>query len=119
MMDREQGSAVVEFVMILPAVVLVLLAVAEVTVVARTQLELSHAAREGVRVAATTPDTIRAVEAALALLGPGDAGLARVSVTRPSTVGENAVVEVSVPHRLPVIGLSVTLRARSIMRVEL
>ncbi len=119
MTGREQGSAVVEFVLILPAVVLILLAIAEVTVVARTQLELSHAAREGVRVAATTPDTVRAVEATLSLLDSQDAGMARVSVTRPSSVGANAIVEVSVPHRLGIIGLSVTLRARSVMRVEL
>lgn len=118
-MEREQGSAVVEFVMILPAVVLVLLAVAEVAVVARTQLELSHAAREGVRVAATTPDTVRAVEAALGLLNPADATAARVSVTRPASVGSSAIVEVTLPYRLPVIGLTVTLRSKSVMRVEL
>lgn len=109
----------VEFVMILPAVVLVLLAVAEVAVVARTQLELAHAAREGVRVAATTPDTTRAVEAALGLLDPDDASAARVSVTRPGSVGSQAVVEVALPYRLPLIGVTVTLRSKSVMRVEL
>ena len=118
-MGREQGSAVVEFVMILPAVMLVLLAVAEVAVVARTQLELSHAAREGVRVAATTPDTVRAVEAALSLLDPQHASAARVSVTRPGSVGSQAIVEVAMPFRLPIIGVTLTLRSKSVMRVEL
>src|SRR3972149_1105349 len=77
----EQGSAVVEFALILPVVVLVLLAVVEVTVVARTQYELVHAAREGARTAATVADpspAVRAVQAAPdpAGAGPGEGGRA-------------------------------------------
>ncbi len=42
-----QGSAVVEFALVLPLVLVVLLGAVEVAVVARTQLEVSQAAREG------------------------------------------------------------------------
>jgi len=47
-----RGSAVVEFALVLPLVLVVLLGAVEVAVVARTQLEVSQAAREGAREAA-------------------------------------------------------------------
>ncbi len=117
----EQGSAVVEFALVLPVVVLVLLAIVEVTVVARTQYELVHAAREGARTAATVSDPSRAVQAVQAALDPVAAGRVRVTVERGGTVGSNAVVTVALPYRLGsriLGGLQVSLRARSVMRVE-
>ena len=111
----------VEFVLVLPAVVLVLLAIVEVAVVARTQFELVHAAREGVRTAATVSDPARAVQAVHAALDPEVAGRVRVAVERPGMVGGSAVVSVVLPHRLRAKilgGLEVELRARSVMRVE-
>ena len=111
----------VEFALVLPVVVLVLVAVVEVTVVARTQYELVHAAREGARTAATVSDPSRAVEAVKRALGPNMAERVRVSVERPETVGSLAAVTVVLPHRLAAVilgGLRVDLRARSVMRVE-
>ncbi len=111
----------VEFVLVLPALVLVLLAVVEVTVVARTQYELVHAAREGARMAATVSDPSRAVQAVQAALDPVVAGRVRVTVERPGSVGSNAVVTVVLAHRLGARilgGLQLDLRARSVMRVE-
>jgi len=112
---------VVEFALVVPAVILVLLAVVEVAVVARTQLELVHAAREGARTAATVPDPSRAVEAVRTALDPGLAGRARISVERPDRVGASATVTVTVHHRVgpSLLGpIRVELRARSVMRVE-
>lgn len=111
----------VEFVLVLPALVLVLLAVVEVTVVARTQYELVHAAREGARTAATVSDPSRAVQAVQAALDPSVAGRVRVTVERPGSVGSQAVVTVVLPHRLGARilgGIQLNLRARSVMRVE-
>ena len=116
----DRGSAVVEFALVLPAVALVLLAAVEVVVVARTHLELLSAAREGARVAATTPDPAKAVEAARASLGDSLASQARVTVTRPGVVGRAAVVVVAVPHRLAGFllgGATLELSARAVMRV--
>ena len=77
MIDR--GSAVVEFALVVPLVLLLLLGVVEVGLVARGQLMVISAAREGAREAAATPDPAAAVRAARAALG--DAGsTARVSV---------------------------------------
>ena len=51
----------VEFALVLPLVLLVVFAAVEVAVVARTQLEVVNAAREGAREAATNPDPAAAV----------------------------------------------------------
>lgn len=117
---REQGSATVEFALVLPVVLLVVLAVAEVAVVGRVQLELVNAAREGAREAATSPDPARALVAARAALG-GSADAARINVSRPHVVGATAVVEITLPHTLaPVLfgGATIELRGRAAMRVE-
>lgn len=111
----------VEFALVLPVVVLVLLAIVEVTAVARTQYELVNAAREGVRMAATIPDPSRAVEAVKTALPPDLAGRVRVTVERPSVVGKVATVTVLLPYRLGAAilgGHKFDLRARSVMRVE-
>ena len=66
-----------EFVLIVPLLALLLVAV-----VARTSLVMAAAAREGARVAATTPDTDRAIEATRLALGDL-ASQVRVTVRRP------------------------------------
>jgi len=117
----EGGSAVVEFVLVLPVVVLVVLALVEVTVVARTQLELMHASRVGAREAAAVADPSRAIEATLEALGPDLSAGARVNVKRPSVVGARAEVTVTFPYQAfsPLLGgIRLELRARSVMRVE-
>lgn len=119
-MIRQSGSAAVEVALVLPLILMLLLAVAEVAVVARTQLELVNGAREGARVAAVSPEPADAVVAVQELLG-ARAAEARISVTRPHVVGENAVVAIVLPHRLaPFLfgGAGVELRAQATMRVE-
>lgn len=104
----------------LPLIVVLLLAVAEVAVVARTQLELVNAAREGARVAAVSPEPADAVEAAQQALGEL-ADDARISVVRPHVVGESASVSILLRHRLiPFLfgGTSVGLHSTASMRVE-
>lgn len=118
---EERGSAVVEFALVLPVVVLVLVAVVEVTTVARTHYELVNAAREGARTAAVVPDPSRAVEAVQTALPPGVAESVRVTVERPETVGRMATVNLLLPYRLGAAilgGLEIDLQAKSVMRVE-
>lgn len=120
-MSAERGSAAVEFAVVLPLVLLVLWALVEVAVVARTQLELVQAAREGAREAATSPDPAKAVAAVQEALGPRLGPRARVSVRRPAVVGERADVEIRLPYHVGASlfdGLRVELRARAAMRVE-
>lgn len=108
-----------EFALVIPVILLVLFAVAEVTAVARVQLELSHAAREGARVAATTPDPAMAIMRVREVLHEPTRDQVRVTVERAAVVGSLARVELFLPYSLPVIGIDVPLRSSSAMRVEL
>jgi len=117
---RELGSAAVEFALVVPLVLALAFAVVEVAVMARAQLEVLGAAREGAREAAVSTDPARAVSAARAALGPHGAE-ARISVRRPDVVGRPAVVTVTLPHRIGGAffgGVVVALRASASMRVE-
>ena len=110
----------VEFALVLPLVLVVLLGIVEVAVVARSEIQLVHAAREGAREAAASPDTRRSSAAVRAALG--EAGRrARISVTRPAQVGETATVKVSLKHTVAAPffgGFTLDLQAQSTMRVE-
>lgn len=110
-----------EFVLVLPLIILVLAASLQLIGVARARIELQGAAREGARVAATTPDPAKAVEAVLAALSPEMRSGARVSVERPARVGAVATVAVSIRHALGrpfPSSLGVELSAMATMRTE-
>jgi len=110
----------VEFVLVVPLIVLVLVASLEVAALARARMVVVAAAREGARVAATHPDPADAASAVRSALGPVGAN-ARISVARPHVVGRPATVEVEVRQRLaaPLLDrMSVTLSGRAVMRVE-
>ena len=82
--------------------------------------QLAAASREGARVAATVPDTSRAIEAARSVLGDELGGRARITVRRPPVVGAPARVTVAVMHTLlPALGgFRVPLESTATMRVE-
>ena len=109
-----------EFALVIPLILLAVLAIAEVTVVARTALQVTAAGREGARVAATSPDPARAIEATRQALGPELASRARVTVRRPPVVGRPARVTVAVDHvALAALGgFRVHLASTTEMRVE-
>ena len=119
-MTQDRGSAVIEFALVIPLVIILVMALVEVAVVARTQLEVVNAAREGAREAAVSPDPSRAVSVtnqALDELAP----LARVGVERSHVVGGRARVTVRLRHRMATAlfgGFVVELRGSSTMRVE-
>jgi Flp pilus assembly protein TadG len=117
---NERGTAVIEFALVLPLILVLLLGIVEVAVIARTEIQLVHAAREGAREAAASPDTERAAAAVRAALGDS-ARAARISVSRPSTVGKMTTVTVRFPYRVvaPIFGgFTVTMSSRASMRVE-
>ena len=120
-MRLERGSAVVEFAVVLPLLLAVLLASVEVVALGRTQLALVQAAREGAREAAVSPDPARAVAAVQHSLGPELARTARIGVSRPQVVGARAEVTVRLSHRFAGVlagGIAVELRGRAVARVE-
>jgi len=116
----EGGTAVIEFALILPLVLVLLIGIVEVAVIARTEIQLVYAAREGAREAAASPDTSRAAAAVRSGLG-SHAARATIAISRPSTVGQTATVTVTLPYRVaaPIFGgFSVTMTSRASMRVE-
>ena len=125
-MDRRSiltsaGGVALELAVTIPTLILVLLAMLEVVVVARVQLELVAAAREGARVAATVVDPAAAVRATQQAVGPNLSDRIIVDVTRPTVPGRQAIVQVSLRHQLvtPLLRwLSVDLSGRAVMRVE-
>lgn len=117
----EKGSATVEFFLVIPMVILVLVAGLQVVGVARTRIELLGAVREGARVAATTPDPAKAVDAVQAALPPLVRDRVRVSVSRPSVVGAPARVTAQLRHLFGVPfpeQMGVDLSASATMLVE-
>lgn len=125
-MDRrsiltQAGGAALELAVTIPTLILVVLALLEVVVVARVQLELVAAAREGARVAATVVDPAAAVRATQQAVGPNLSERIVVEVTRPTVPGRQAEVRVLLRHQLvtPLLRwLSVDLSGRAVMRVE-
>lgn len=110
-----------EFFLIVPLVLVVLVAGLHVVSVARIRIELLGAVREGARVAATHPDPSRAVEAVVGALAPEMAERARVSVTRPSVPGRIARVSASLPHTIDLLvwsDLRVEVSASASMMTE-
>jgi Flp pilus assembly protein TadG len=119
---RDRGQSTVELALALPAVLVLALAVVQVGLVVRDQVRVTHAAREGARAAAVSPEpgaARRAVER--------DAGLApdRLDVVVSGRTGIGSHVTVTVRYEvatdlaligplLPDLGLS----ADATMRVE-
>lgn len=110
-----------ELFLVVSILALVLVAGLEIVGLAKARVELVAAAREGARVAATTPDPSRAVAAVQAALSPAQRDVARITVTRPSIVGRPASVAVRSSYRvLDALGggVSVTVSADASMLVE-
>lgn len=99
---RARGQATVELALALPVVAVLLLAVAQVLVVAHGRLAVEHAAREAARAAAVDPDPAAATRAALA------SGLPAAGTTVEVRAVGDGLVEVTVRRRLatdvPLVG---------------
>jgi hypothetical protein len=122
--EAERGSAVVEFALVLPILLLLILAAAQVGVLARDRLLLAQASRAGAREAAIT-DSESAIVDAATLAAPGlDPGRLRLTVARTGPRG--SPVTVSLAYEVPVVGVlsgwllpsSVTLDAAATARQE-
>lgn len=103
----DDGSAVVEFAVVVPLLVLLLLAVVQVGLALHVRATLQSAAAEGARVAAVSggdPGVARRrIEQSLAS-SLADGVVESVDV-RPVTSGGLRTVEVEIRARLPLVGL--------------
>lgn len=109
------GQATVEFALVLPVLMLVILLVFQVVLIGKDQLLVIHAAREAARAASVGADADAAARRVL----PG----AQVRVSGGASVGAPVAVEVIAvsPTALPLVGPLLpdpTVRARVEMRTE-
>jgi Flp pilus assembly protein TadG len=116
----DKGQAAVELALALPVVFIVILAVVQVVLIARDQLAVIHAAREGARAAAVAADPpAEATSAARAAAGlDGD----RLTIDTTETGGQvKVVVHYRAPTDVALVGDllgDVTVTGEATMRVE-
>ena len=122
--NGERGTSAVEFALVLPLVLLLLLALVQVGVLARDRLMLTQASRAGAREAAVDAST-GAVEEAVRNAAAGlDGDRLRVEIVRAGARG--SPVTVSLEYEAPIAATlagwlfpeSLTLRVSSTMRQE-
>jgi TadE-like protein len=121
---REPGSATVEFALVLPLVLLVVLGLVQVGLVVRDRLLVEAAARAGARAAAVQDNPVAIRDAALAAAPGLDHAEARVDVARSGSRGDPVGVhlEYDDAFRVPLVswlvGSGVTLTADAAARQE-
>jgi Flp pilus assembly protein TadG len=122
--DGQRGSAAVEFALVLPVVLLLLLALVQVAVLAHDQLVLTQASRAGAREAAVDPSAA-AVEEAVRKAAVGlDGDRLGIEIVRAGARGSPVTVsltyDASIASTLAgwLFPESVTLRGTATMRQE-
>ena len=119
-----RGSAAVEFALVLPLVLIVVLALVQVGLFVRDRQLVEAAARAGARAAAVQddPSEVRAMSLAAA---PGlDPALTAIDIARTGTRGDPVEVRVTYtdPARVPLVawlvGNGVTMSSSAVARQE-
>jgi Flp pilus assembly protein TadG len=122
--DVQRGSAAIEFALVLPLVLLLLLALVQVGVLAHDRLILTQASRAGAREAAVDPSAAAVDEAIRNAAAGLDGDRLRVEIVRAGARG--SPVTVSLTYEAPIAATlagwlfpeSVTLRVSATMRQE-
>jgi Flp pilus assembly protein TadG len=119
----DRGQATVEFALVLPVLFLLVMLLLQVGLIARDQVLVSHAAREGARAAAVS-EADRAAAARVAVERAGELRADHLTVS-VSLLDGGSEVRVTVGYRsvtdLPLIGAlvpDIDLDATVVMRVE-
>lgn len=99
----ERGSAVVEFALLLPLVLMMLLALVQVGVLARDRLLVVHAGRAGAREAAIQESDVAVRDAVIAAAAGLDPAHLDIEVQRVG--GRGDPVSVAVSYEAPVAGV--------------
>jgi Flp pilus assembly protein TadG len=120
----ERGSAVVEFALVLPILLMVTLAVVQVGLVARDQLMVVQASRAGAREAAVSADEETVRSAAVHAAAPLDPNALDVEVSRAGALGEPVTVTVRYAEsvRVPLVAWlfpsRISLQSSAVARQE-
>jgi Flp pilus assembly protein TadG len=110
-LNEERGQGLTEFVLVLPILVVLVLAIAQFGVLFNNYVTLTDAARAGARVGAvsrtsSTPqsDCVTAVTNAAGTLNRANLNVTCIS---PWTVGSDVVVSASYPYSINLLGWTV------------
>jgi Flp pilus assembly protein TadG len=105
--EHDVGSAVVEFVVVIPMLMLLVLAVVQVTLALYVRTEIAAAAAEGARVAASSGGStaLGAARTRSVLDSSLASGVVESVTAREVRVSGVSTVEVEVRARLPLLGL--------------
>ncbi|SDD87667.1 TadE/TadG family type IV pilus assembly protein [Auraticoccus monumenti] len=121
--DRERGAAAVEFALVVPLLLLLVVGIAEFGRAYNAQTTLSGAAREGVRVMALHDDAAAARTATQAAASPLVLSSSQISVSPTSCASSSATdstATVRITYPLDFVGgffgASVTLTGKAVMR---
>jgi len=102
--SSERGAAAVEFALILPVLLLMVLGMLEFSRAYNTQISLSGAAREGARVMAIHDDADMAVEAAIAAAPSVNPAVTSGDITiAPASCTAGQQIEFSIDYDLPLM----------------
>ena len=120
--DVQRGQATVEFVLVLPVMIALVLIVVQIGIVTRDRVLLAHTAREAARAAAVDPSPATASAAAEAATGL-TADRLTVELGTGRATGDRLTVRVryTSPTDVPLIGLAlpdVMLETEVTVRVE-
>jgi Flp pilus assembly protein TadG len=91
----ERGSAVVEFALVVPLLLLVALGLIQVAVIGRDRLVVEHAARAGAREAAVTSDDAAVRDAVLEETAGLDPARVSIDIARSGSFGDPVSVRAS------------------------
>jgi Flp pilus assembly protein TadG len=122
--NDDQGSAAVEFALVLPLLLVVLLGFVQVGLVVRDRVLVEAAARAAARAAAIVDDQTQIEGAAMDAAPSLDPSHATVEVTRAGTRGDPVSVRIVYddPVRLPLVawlvGDGVTMTSTAVIRQE-
>jgi Flp pilus assembly protein TadG len=114
----DRGAAAVEFALVFPVLVLVLVGIVEYGSIFNTQLMLTSAAREGARTMAVTGDAAQARTAVVdAALGLGPALTSADIVVTPTSCSATTNVSVTIDYAKPYLtglfGATIALEGKS------
>lgn len=121
---RESGQGLVEFVIVLPLLAIIILAIVQLGVLYNNYETLTDATRAGARVAAVTPYATCKSTAEQAVRDSAynlDQTKLTPTATCPSTSGSQLTVTATYPYSINIMGLVVssgTLTSATTMRVE-
>lgn len=101
----DSGSAVVEFVVVVPVLLLVVLAVVQIGLALHVRATLASAAAEGARVAAVSGADAGVRRTREVLATTVADGVVESVTARATTTGGLSAVDVEIRARLPLVGL--------------